>query len=344
MDKELIAHEIPLSNKDKITVLKPVIDTIVISCGGKVAVSKLLPSNAQWQTAYDFWTDFYKLIDESLKAQESVGLESSSERIQGYKTCCGLVLPTSGRKVLIATQPIQNQSPVRLEFSPSRFTSQDVSEFRELWTALTYGELPLANLLSDAKVTRLDVAVDLLGIRPRDVFIYNVDVWKVWSASSLERGIETQSFYKTSGYNQGAQANPKKRANLLVYDKRKEQKQKGFDPLYGEIDHTRVELSLRKQCLIESLANQPYLFQGWDVRRMKLAEPPLEAGLWQMFLDSARFRGYNAATALAPDGFLPEDMVGKADKYLPADLITKELIWPHWPGCVEKSRLLELLS
>ena len=77
---------------------------------------------------------------------------------------------------------------------------------------------------------------------------------------------------------------------------------------------------------------------------MKLSNPPLEAGLWQLFLDSARFRGYNAATQLLPDDFLPKDMIGNAEKYLPADLITKDQVWPHWKECVKKSMILELLQ
>ncbi|OUY01210.1 hypothetical protein [Ponticaulis sp.] len=344
MDEEIIAHEIELSGTEKITVLKPAIDTLVLLCGGKAAVTKLVKSHQQWETAYEFWTDFYNYVFELGKASDQTFLEKSTQRIQGYKSCYSLVLPMSGRRVLFATHPTSNAAPVRFEFNPSQFNADDISDFKKVWSFISFNELPLADLLVDAKITRLDIAVDILGIRPRDVFVYNEDVWKVWSASSLNRGVETLNFYKSSGYTQSPQVNPKKRANLIVYDKRKEQKAKELTPKFGDRDHTRVELSLRKNCHLTSLSNQPYLFEGWDIRRMKLSNPPLEAGLWQLFLDSARFRGYNAATQLLPDDFLPKDMIDNAEKYLPADLITKDQVWSHWNECVKKSMVLELLE
>lgn len=347
MHSNAVAHIVTVSDSQKIIVRKPIVDTITLTCSGKAALQSIAnSSNDKWDAVgCKYWDGFYKRVIEEIKAPDQVYIQDAKGWIPKYKTNAVLTLPTSGAKIKLSTQSTGKNSALRLEFSPSKFDEKAYNEFCDLWDHIDLGNISLPAMLHDAKVTRLDVAVDVLGIEPKDIFVHREGVWKIWWVSASKSGIEAAQYYIANNTKQGAQLSPKKRANFIVYDKLKEQLANGVKPKFGKQLHSRLEWSTRKNMAFTNLLEMKCPFEGWEARRLLIDEPPVkEEWMWKVIFDSVRFRGWNETIQLLPNDVIDDGAGDQREKFFPNDLVSEELLWKHWEEGVKASHLSEFIK
>lgn len=331
MKPDQLSHKIVTSSGKYIYVLKPSIDKLTLTITGNLAIKCMAKSaKKEWEPiAANYWNGFYKRVIEEVH-WSSEKIEQINQPSPHYKTSIKLKL-YGNRYVLLQTNPRSSSTaPLRLEFNPSRLQLEDFDTINEIYSLIDYDNFPLPALMGDARVTRLDIAVDLIDIDHQDIMIYNKDVWKWWSYGGNDEGTQTTNFYSSKVSSKSPYLNPKRRADLIIYDKKAQQKANGEDPRFGDRSHTRIELCLNKKSFLTNLPKLEFPFQNWSVSRMNVDEPPFESGLWKLVLDSARYRGINKAYALLPESVTNGVQLDRK-KHLPEDLITKSKTWSHWP-------------
>ena len=172
-------------------------------------------------------------------------------------------------------------------------------------------------VLDHGKITRIDIAVDLPGVR-MDEFMFLPQQGLTMAQWAVDGHLETLCFGKPGG-NQ-----------TVIYNKKKEQLALG-KPWLGK-SVVRVERRLRSPAA-KKLAD----LKQWSnpFAKMVLTEimpPPPDNGKdrqWSMFEDSINVRGLTNALAL-----LLEDRRKKYRAHLkqhPQKWWDPEAIWSHWP-------------
>ncbi len=332
-----------------ITVLKPKIDMITITSKGHKAIEAIINSTGDNKTAIavEYWNGFFARVLAEAKDPTQTRIEFAKKRVPNYKLNVILKLEDGYEPVRLNTKPIGDLAAVRLEFNPSHLPPNGLQKLCAIWEEIDLDNIPLPALIPDARLTRLDIAIDLLNISPRDLFVQNVQVAKIYSYSSIDEGIETSNFYAVSGDKIPDKFVPKGRAQLVVYDKKKEQLANNQVPLHGDIEHTRVERCMHTNTMFKNLHKVKFPFKGWNIHRAIIEEPPCPKHEWPWLLDSARYRGIDAALSLLPEYILPSyPAISKQNftSFMPNDLIVEEEIWPHWPEAIKNAQLDTLIG
>lgn len=336
VEVERVCKVLEATATHKIVVLKPVIDKLRLTFSGLGVIQHVDGLQAE-----AYWSGVHQLASYVAQAADEPSITPCS--VEGYWTGLrvkldGGAVATFGFKPRKATN-----AAVRMEFNPSRLSPAGLKGLFAAWNLIEGKNIPLAAHLASARVSRCDVALDVLNLKLADLFVHCPAVWKVWICSSMTDGVQTINFYK-GAMNQSPFLDPKKRANVVVYDKREERLAMGEAPEFGSLAHTRIEFHLNKTSYFKNLANTQYPAKDWVFCRTVLDEPPLKANRWKTFLDSARFRGYAAAEAL-----LDEDEKAALDlaHLNPAsqfqDLFDKS-VWKHWPDAVGVPALALLIE
>jgi len=334
IEEERVSKVIKATDNHTVVILKPIIDKVRITFSGLGVIQHIegLQANEYWEGVYGLAKDIAKDDDDG---------DISNCRVDGYRI--GLRVDLGGGAVAtFGFDPRKKtQAAIKLEFNPAKFTLTSVKRLFDVWKYIEGGDIPLAAHLTSARITRCDVAVDVLNLRLPDVFVYCPDVWKTWICTSLHGGAQTINFYKLNK-SQSPFLDPKKRANVVVYDKKAEQKAFGKEAEFGDIEHTRIEFQLNKTALFKNLINTQYPAKGWSFCRAISTNPPFASDRWLQFLDSARFRGYVAAEKL-----LSADELAAMNPAIPnttfKNLVDKS-VWEHWPEALDAKPLAILLA
>ncbi|MCC5995845.1 MAG: hypothetical protein JJU18_05690 [Oceanicaulis sp.] len=335
VEKERVAKVIQATNTHKIVLLKPVIDKLRLTFSGKGVIGHIDGLQAE-----AYWSDVHSLAYGLAKECDDPNITSC--QVDGYFT--GLRVDLGGGAV--ATFGIkpkrQKGAAVRLEFNPSKLTETSIQRLQDAWENIEGGNIPLAAHLTSANVTRCDVAIDLLNLKLADLFVYCPDVWKVWMCSTMEGGVQTLNFYKVK--KNSPFADPKKRACVMVYDKKAERESFGAEPEFGQLAHTRIELQIDKNSPLKNLPKTKFPANEWVFSRIIVNAPPICPTRWLHFLDSARFRGFVAAENMldASDKAALDEAGAEPTSHF-KNLVDKS-IWTHWPGAVGSPAVASLLK
>ena len=326
--------------------LKPVIDTIALKLRGDAAFDSVPKTSLADSVplAFKYWSGFYEMVVKAADDDDEPLIVKSKKRLPGYKVSVQIRLWEGGPIVQLSTSPKAPTSPpVHLEFSPIKIGAKGLERLAEIWQTFDQDNFPLPSLMSDARVTRIDIAVDVLNVSAFDVFVFHPKVWKVWHGGWIHEGVQSFIYHRASGHSKSPMLDPKKRGELMVYDKRAEQIAKSIEPVHGEMPHTRIELSQKKSMKLQNLPEAEYAFGDWDVRRMQSLQTPIEKRTWMLFLDAVRIRGITAANQLLPEGIWPGEEEFNFDQF-PRDLISKEKTWNDWPDVLNRSHLTKALE
>ena len=336
VEVERVCKVIEATATHKIVVLKPIIDKLRLTFSGLGVIQHLKDLQAE-----AYWSGVHQLANYVAQAADEPSITPCS--VEGYWTGLRVELEGGGVATFGFKPRNAKNAAVRLEFNPSRLSPAGLKSLFAAWNSIDGKNIPLAAHLTSARVPRCDVALDVLNLKLADLFVHCPAVWKVWMCSSMTDGVQTINFYKGTK-NQSPFVDPKKRANVVVYDKREERLAMGDSPEFGPLAHTRIEFQLNKTAFFKNLANTQFPTKDWVFCRTVLKQPPLEPQRWKTFLDSARFRGYAAAEAL-----LDEDEKAALDlaQSNPAsqfkDLFDKS-VWKHWPDALGAPALDLLLQ
>ena len=202
---------------------------------------------------------------------------------------------------------------IRIEFNPNKLGSHGVlTLFSDLTSFIPDS---YEYLWKHAKVTRIDIAVDLHGKKVGEVRFLNK-----WGTT--ERIIGTGGEIETIYVGKSTSSQTK------IYNKAKEAK------LPHDVVITRVERSIRTQLPLKNLIKLPNKFQHLALADVLPAKPAnVETHIWEMFSDSVEKRGPASALNLLPKPL--RKVVVAHLKVTACDFWNPTEIWSHWPATVQ---------
>ena len=317
----------PISGR--VAVLKPIIDKITIT--HKIADNELTAALVE------------SLLQEADKEQGH--FKKAAQFKSGavsYRASVNLIVPPGDAHVLIQAGPKKKgiTHALRLEFNPSRLGKPGIAFLKKQIESLVSGplvsdDLSFDDIIAKGTVTRVDIAVDVVGIRVDKLDVrFLGDGKSHWYYSN--KGQPETGYY-------GIKQNKKKQnspAPWITYNKRQEIKDKGPEggkQLYGGLSHTRIEFHAMQK---KPFAKLGTLANPFDT--ISLAYPQAPKGMkpyaWAFFLDACQRRGSEAALELLPGGALRKRYRQALDK-AHADFWKPAKIWASWPNSLVKSGL-----
>ena len=317
MTLQLIALHIGIKRPTgfKVTVLKPKIDNISLTLHIHDEHRQAVPEGL-WDMADDAETLEY--------VNSKAGFKGSNN----YKTSVSWVNPGGGA-VLIQCQPKAKKGKdipfLRFEFNPDQLGPEGLSRFKEQLIVILLGNGSWETLIKEAKVTRLDIAVDLLNVDTEDLLVGAKKPGKKMSYFGIGGKIET-AYQNTTN-------------TIYIYDKKQKQIDDKQTPEFGNTPHTRVEIKTRTTKGILGLPSLMNHLNKVSLIDIEAPEPPEEHHHWKLFQDACRYRGMDGAL-----NFLSDDVRGKyieAIEAVEGEIWQPEKLWGFWAETVHKSRLLD---
>lgn len=324
IDKGLVSHELDSLAPPRL-VLKPIIDTVSLTITGKAAYGALLKKplsakmNGHTVDLKTWWAQTRERFTKAAKDQSNVHLAANNKRrMDGYRFHFDMILPgTDMRPLFSFPLAAPAKAPLRIELNASRLPQNGVEAIEQLWAQIAGSDIPFRALMPDARMTRIDVAVDLLNVRVANLYAHHPKVEKIWCCSSPVTGGETWYFYIKHFNQTSPNFSFKKPSNLSIYDKRAEQLANGVEPKYGAVPHARIELRHTTRPFPKNLPKWVSNFDQWMIVRAGLSGET-EQIKERLALDSIRLRGFEQAKSLHDN--LPSSPEELALKF-PADVI-----------------------
>jgi len=238
--------------------------------------------------------------------------------------------------IILQAVPKNDDAPfLRLEFSPARLGKSNLNDaLGNLDEAIFDKFIKIKDLIAKGRVSRIDVAVDMVGVRPADLIVNYLHPAKMHEYQGADGWPQTSYYglglsFKTS----------KKSGDITVYDKRHVNFHEG-KPLLGDgAPHTRIECHFRKQMKFSELGNMASPLGKIHVRAMrveKLAGTPPE---YRWFLEACRSRGL----ARVLDGFDQSSKMHWLGIYnaYSQDIWEPEVLWKDWLEILQSTGLLK---
>lgn len=339
--KSAIAKTIQVQSGHTAATLRPIVDKLSLTIKGDAAFSYLSSSKLQEAKplALTYWNGIFNLLDSAAAAPSVPEITHASKKLPKYKRSYSVVI--DGTQFYLSARPVSvSNAPLRIEFNPANTKAETFDHLCAFWSSIDYDNIPLGALVHDARVTRLDIAIDILNLLPADIYVRAKKTKKIWIAIDPDSGVETSYYYWKTQKDFFGPTSP---ADLVIYDKGRQLDAMKQERLYGNLPHTRIELRLRKASKPLSLPGLKWPFKEITFRRGVVFEPIMDQRLWSLFLDSVRYRGLEPAGAL-----LPEDLTkGKTldpDKHAPTDIVREKDVWPFWHEAIERAHLTKLVE
>lgn len=317
------------SNKASIVPLQ----SIAYSVDGGVKVLK--PVIDKLSLTYDLPQCDHQPVKEKLLDLSKEGEPFSPAKVKTtrYQTRVHLTHPMTGHSILIQADPKPSKKSVpfmRFDYNPAKLGPEGIVFLRDRLEEVLPGNHPWKAIATGCKVTRIDVAVDVLKAP--------IDQLVIWSAKSGK----SHCYYSASGVLETAYLEVKsgKAGTTTAYNKGQQLIDKKRDPKFGDVPHTRIEVHVKTARSIVKLAGLPNPFGKLQVGYPALVgTPPEQWHHWRHFLDSVRFRGEAAALSMIESGELRQAYASGL-KAAQDEFWKPSKLWLTWPEVLTKSGLL----
>ena len=213
---------------------------------------------------------------------------------------------------------------VRLEFNPSKLGVAGLEHLQGILSSLISGGWN--EFVKHGRISRLDVAVDLIGVRMTKLKVVppKAVVSQTWNSSKGK--LLTYQWGKPKG------------SYTQIYNKTAEMQARGVAVSGPQI--TRFERRLKQPACktLMKLAELDNPFAGF-VLTTTVPEAPDDgpAYVWPLFCDSVSVRGLHAALQLLPPHKSP--VYKKQFANAAPDWWNPDAIWAQWPTVVEQSKI-----
>ena len=299
--------------KGQVAVLKPIID--------KISITYIIAD-----------PDLRKALIESLLQEIEAGghWHHGPFKIGGvaYKASAQLVFPSSGHTVRVQAGPTKKTTThhLRLEFNPTALGAPGIAFLKAQLEALVLDGLSFADIIVNGKVTRVDIAVDIVGVHLADLLVTTKTEGKQhWYLS--DKGKPETGYL---GMKKGD-----KNAKWTAYNKRQQLKDNPNHPetqAYGGLSRTRIEYRAAPMKAFPELVSLKSPFT-----EISLAYPKAPKGVksyeWTFFIDSCVRRGQTAALAMLPGGKL-RNIYQKSLDTAHESFWRPGKIWEAWPDAL----------
>jgi hypothetical protein len=248
-----------------------------------------------------------------------------------YDLSYAMTLGVDKHVLVQCAKPNSSVGLLRFEFNPDAIGPAGVKQFRTRLPEITAGLVSYDHLAHAGKVTRLDIAVDLVNIDIEDLLI-----------STPKSGV-THSYFGLTGKAETKYLNVNKRgSDLYVYDRKAllhklQAEGVGAGSEFDQAKYTRVEVRAIPDKPITQLVKLHNRLKRINLLDIEAAKPPEQPHHWKLFQDACRYRGLAGALAMLPDDVrgLYEDAVMAIE----ASLWRPDLLWSKWPETLAKSGL-----
>ena len=223
-----------------------------------------------------------------------------------------------------------------IQMNPQRLGEVGICDFLENLNVVTGKRLIVGAMLSDAHISRIDVAIDVIGIALPDLLISSkYEKVRHQVCCAADGALET-IYLKPATTPAKPGKTPKKSTapSLKIYDKRRQLLAAGLEPLAGKSPMTRIEITKQrfgnKALTLEALPSLPNVFDGVGVGLVRSAQKPLPKRL--AIYEAAR-RGVGRAKAAELMG-LSTETAETFDSILlkhPSDVLNGAEVWKLWP-------------
>jgi len=296
--------------KGQVAVLKPIIDKISITYIGDPNLTPVLVQNLKQET----------------EAGVCWQMAPWKNGPVLYQATADLVTPAGGSVARLQVGPKKKglSYTLRLEFNPTALGKPGIAFLKQQLEALVLDGLSFAKVMTDGRVTRLDVAVDIVGVNISDLLVNVQTSGKQHWYYSANGKQETGYFGIVKGDNN---------AKWKAYNKRQQLKDTTETPVAqadGGLSHTRLEYTYTPMKPLPLLGDLPNRFT-----EVSVAYPTAPKGIkhhdWAFFVDSCSRRGEAAALALMPEG-KTRNRYQNALKIAHAEFWRPAKIWEAWPA------------
>jgi len=213
---------------------------------------------------------------------------------------------------------------IRLEFNPSKLGFDGLKDMHAILSTMMDGGWQL--FVNHGRISRVDVAVDLMGVRMTKLMVVppKAVVSQTWNSSKGK--LLTYQWGKVKG------------SYTQIYNKTAEMQARGL-PVSGP-QVTRFERRL-KQPACKSLTKLAELENPFAGFVLTTTMPQAPAGgppyVWPLFCDSVSVRGLHAALQLLPEHKRP--VYKKQFAKAAPDWWDPDAIWAQWPAVLEQSKI-----
>jgi len=210
---------------------------------------------------------------------------------------------------------------VRIEFNPSKLGVWGLKALHGVLSSIIPGGWQL--FISDGKITRLDVAVDLVGVRVSKLLMQPPTSQATTAWSNAKGKLETYQWGQAKG------------SHTQIYNKTAEQFKKGVVLPGPQV--TRVERRLKPPACkqLSLLAEMDNPFAG-IVLTTHVPEAPAGGPeyVWPMFCDSVKVRGLDGALKLLSKNKAKKTAFRQQFKKATPPWWNPDAIWANWPAAL----------
>lgn len=246
-----------------------------------------------------------------------------------------------GSKVRFEFLKGTQKSPPRLRISmnPRKLTP---AGFKQLVQILSdpAGPFTIKPLVKSARVTQLDVAVDIVGLQVSEVVAHHQKQGKRSLYIGKDGVLETINIHRTA-----SPSKPAGNAFVRIYDRVRERQDRGKSPPFGPAAVTRVEVTKALKKPYNSLTKLPVCVDPFEKLRVGY--------IWDQLPPSAPWTTYHALARSTPHAAAVEIMglvsdtaksFAAAMKVPSAALVAKGMNWGGWKQGIKVTGLELLLN
>jgi len=213
-----------------------------------------------------------------LTAMEFLEANHFAEKVWGGGYRYALCVVLNNGTLRLQINPIyQNAATFRCEFNPARLEMADVRAILDIVLPLGY-----SSLMNYGRCTRMDIAIDILGVDIEDMM--------VWNTAARRTRMYTGEYGCLETYYLGSLGSQR---HFAIYDKRAEMEKNGIDMDLPDGPIVRIEARLRPSVYWCDMSELPNPFAKLNVASYaSIGALDVETHL---FLESCRLRGPQAA-------------------------------------------------
>lgn len=293
-------------------------------------------------------------------AKGAKGTQWSKDPLTGVYTFKAVVLEIGPGKGAINFKLDKAADPyvhkLRVELNPASLGEEGVLDLLDRWHAATEKTFRVGAFLRDAHLTRIDAAIDFIGLQPPDLLISAVGSGSGMAYVGGDDELETVYRFRKKqapviGDATSIPLKAKGPGTMLVrvYDKVRERASVGMPPPFGPAPVTRVEVSKigfgGKPPKVGDLPGLSNLLSKLRIGHLAQAKPAgCDQWTWQQYVHARRGGGPTRAVSVL--GLTPASAARLNAAYLqhPSDLLDTDAAWAGWGTGLKLTSLIHLVE
>jgi hypothetical protein len=238
--------------------------------------------------------------------------------------------------------------PMRLDFNPRKLGPEGIAELKYIFTQAPSHPFDFAGFVAHAGVTRLDIAVDFVGICPAEMLVTaKIEGKRIAYMGQAGGELETLQVHgkKTAPKTPKAKlSSPAGPLRIKVYDRNAERAARGKPPVVDGYAVTRAETVQRRfppgfgMDQIGSIMP----FKGVTASYAPACSPWADSSRWQLYLAVRAARGHKMASKLMSLSQHEREAARKAAEKHPNNLLGG-LVAADWGAGLQETGLEALL-